>query len=152
VNTRLDRSSRLFPVVLGVVTLAAVALLLVQDFLPGLSPAGSHRSLAAFALATIAVAYLIYELAHRPVPLELVKAVLLAAAFLFWAANQFWPNVPQAALFNDVAIALFVFDVFLVIAGWPPASGDASFAETVEENCRCCCHRAENRNVGTLRS
>ncbi len=151
-NIRLDRSRRLFPVVLGVVTLAAVVLLLVQDFVPGLSQAWSHQSLAAFALAMIAVAYLIYELAHRPAALELVKAALLAAAFLFWAANQFWPNVPQAALFNDIAIALFVFDVFLVIAGLPPASGDVAFAETAEENCRCCCHRAENRNVETLRS
>lgn len=151
-NTRLDRSRRLFPVVIGVVTLACVGLLLAQDFLPGLSPAWSHASLAAFALAMIAVAYLIYELAHRPAPLELVKAVLLAAAFLFWAANQYWPNLPQAALFNDIAIALFVFDVFLVIAGLPPASGDASFAETAEENCRCCCHCADNRNVKTLRS
>lgn len=108
--------------------------------------------MAAFALAMIAVAYLIYELAHRPASLELVKAMLLGAAFLFWAANQYWPNLPQAALFNDIAIALFVFDVFLVIAGWPPASGDASFAETVDENCRCSCHCAENRSAKTLRS
>jgi hypothetical protein len=152
VNPRLDRSRRLFPVVLGIVTLACVGLLLAQDFLPGLSPAWNHASLAAFALAMIAVAYLIYELAHRPAPLELVKAVLLAAAFLFWAANQYWPNLPQAALFNDIAIALFVFDVFLVIAGWPPASRDPSFAEMAEENCLCCCHRADDRSAKTLRS
>jgi hypothetical protein len=152
VNIRLDRRRRLFPVILGVITLACVGLLLAQDFLPGLSPAWSHGSLAALALAMIAVAYVIYEIAHRPAPLELVKAILLMAAFLFWAANQYWPNIPQAALFNDFAIALFVFDVFLVIAGWPPASGDASFAETAEENCGCCCHRGENRNVKALRT
>ena len=49
--------------------------------------------------------------------MELVKAIMLAVAFLFWAANQFWPNLPQATLFNDIAIALFVLDVFLVIVG-----------------------------------
>jgi hypothetical protein len=62
--------------------------------------------------------------------MEFVKAVLLAMAFLFWAANQFWPDLRQATLFNDIAIALFVFDVFLVIIGWPPASVDEAFAES----------------------
>ena len=35
--------------------------------------------LAAFPLATIALAYLVYQAAHRPARLEVVKAVLLAA-------------------------------------------------------------------------
>ena len=69
-------------------------------------------------------------MAHRPARLELVKAVLLVAAFLFWAANQFWPELPQATLFNDVAIALFILDVFLVMIGWPATCPDESFAET----------------------
>jgi len=60
----------------------------------------------------------VYQLVHRPPGRELIKAVLLAAAFLFWAANQFWPESPQATLYNDIAIALFVFDVFLVMIGW----------------------------------
>ncbi len=58
---------------------------------------------------------------------------MLAVAFLFWAANQLWPNLPQATLFNDVAIALFVLDVFLVMVGWPASSPDGSFAETLKE-------------------
>ncbi len=71
--------------------------------------------------------------------MELAKAILLAAAFLFWAANQFWPNLPQATLFNDIAIALFVLDVFLVIVGWPRTSPDSSFAETCSASCAECC-------------
>jgi hypothetical protein len=51
----------------------------------------------------------------------MVKAILLAVAFLFWAANQLWPELPQATLFNDLAIALFVLDVFLTMIGWPAA-------------------------------
>jgi hypothetical protein len=58
---------------------------------------------------------------------------LLAIAFLFWAANQLWPGSAYATLFNDVAIALFVLDVFLVIVGWPATSPDESFAETFVE-------------------
>jgi hypothetical protein len=127
---RLDRTHRALPTILGVVTLAGVGVLLVWDALPGLFPARAHDVLAAFPLAMIAFAYLVYQTAHRPAPLEIVKAVLLAVAFLFWAANQFWPDAPQATLFNDVAIALFVLDVFLVMIGWPASSPDESFAET----------------------
>jgi hypothetical protein len=127
---RLDRAHRLLPVLLGVLTLADVAVLLVWDALPALFPPRAHDFLAAFSLALIAVAYLVYQNAHRPPPKEIFKAVLLAVAFLFWAANQLWPNLPQATLFNDIAIALFVFDVFLVMIGWPPSSPDESFAET----------------------
>ena len=78
----------------------------------------------------IAIAYLVYQAAHRPSAKELAKAILLAVAFLFWAANQLWPDSPYATLYNDIAIALFVLDVFLVIVGWPAESADESFAET----------------------
>ncbi|MBV9272781.1 MAG: hypothetical protein JO333_02715 [Verrucomicrobia bacterium] len=43
--------------------------------------------------------------------------MMLSVAFLFWAANQPWPDLSQATLFNDIAIALFVLDVFLVMVG-----------------------------------
>ena len=61
--------------------------------------------------------------------MEFIKAILLAVAFLFWAANQLWPDLRQTTLFNDIAIAHFVLDVFLVIAGWQATSPDESFAE-----------------------
>jgi hypothetical protein len=127
---RLNRARRALPLVLGAVTLASVVVLLAWDAVPGLFPARAHDTLAAFPLAMIAFAYLVYQAAHRPARLEVVKAVLLAIAFLFWAANQFWPDLKQATLFNDIAIALFVLDVFLVMTGWPGSSPDESFAET----------------------
>lgn len=129
-GTRLDRAHRAIPVVLGVVTLASVGVLFAWDALPGLFPPGSHDVLAAFPLAMIALAYFLYQAARRPGFVELIKAIMLAAAFLFWAANQFWPNLAQAILFNDIAIALFVLDVFLVVIGWPATSPDEAFAET----------------------
>lgn len=127
---RLDRGRRALAVFLGAVTLADVAVLFIWDALPQLFPARSHDFLASFSLAMIAVAYMVYQFAHRPVWRELVKAILLAIAFLFWAANQLWPSLPQATLFNDMAIALFVLDVFLVMIGWPATSPDESFGET----------------------
>jgi len=127
---RLDRAHRAIPVILGVVTLAGVGVLLAWDAFPGFFPARAHDVLGAFPLAMIAVAYLVYQSAHRPARPELVKAVLLAVAFLFWAANQLWPDARRATLYNDVAIALFVLDVFLVMIGWPASSPDESFGET----------------------
>ena len=132
-RNRLDKAHRALPVILGVITLADVGVLFLWDASPGLFPARSHDYLAAFSLGMIAVAYLIYQIAHRPQRMEFAKAAMLAAAFLFWGANQLWPNCPQATLFNDIAIALFVLDVFLVMAGWPTASPDEAFAETYAE-------------------
>src|ERR1700722_12258419 len=114
---RLDRTRRALPVVLGVVTLASVGVLFAWDAFPTMFPARAQDVLVGFPLAMIAIAYLVYQYVHKPARMEFVKAIMLAVAFLFWAANQFWSNLPQATLFNDIAIALFVLDVFLVIAG-----------------------------------
>jgi len=127
---RLERAHRALAVALGVLTLVSVGMLFLWDAAPRLFPARSHDFLGAFSLATIASAYLVYQVAHRPPVRDLAKAILLAIAFLFWAANQLWPDSPRATLYNDIAIGLFVLDVFLVIIGWPASSPDESFAET----------------------
>ena len=127
---RLDRAHRALAVIAGIVTLLGVGVLLIWDAAPRLFPANAHDILGAFPLAMIAVAYLLYQSAHRPPARELLKALMLATAFLFWAANQLWPESPHSTLYNDIAIALFVLDVFLVMIGWPETSPDESFAET----------------------
>ncbi len=115
----LTRDRRSLPVVLCVMTLISVGVLLVWDLFPGLFPPKGHNFLAALPLAMIAGVCLIYEAVRRPSRSELLKAILLACAFLFWAANQLWPTLPQATLFNDIAIGLFVFDVFLAMTSRP---------------------------------
>ena len=132
-HKRLDRTHRAIPLVFGWVTLISVGVLLTWDLNPKFFPARAHEFLAAFPLATIAIAYLLYQGARRPAGKEFVKSILLSLAFLFWAANQLWPDLHQATLFNDIAIALFVLDVFLVMIGWPTTSPDESFAETYVE-------------------
>lgn len=128
--SRLDYFHRALPVFLGMITMAGVATLVAWDIAPKRFPPQAHDYLAAFPLAMIALAYLVYQWAHRPRFAEFVKASLLALAFLLWAANQYWPALHQATLCNDLAIALFVLDVFLVMIGWPAESPDESFAET----------------------
>lgn len=127
--SRLTPSRRSLPAILGVIALGSVAVLLLWDAYPRIFPPRAHDVLAAFPLAVVAFAYLLYQSARRPGRMEGLKAILLAVAFLFWAANQLWPDLRQATLFNDIAIALFVLDVFLVIIGWPTTSPDESFAE-----------------------
>jgi hypothetical protein len=129
-HTHLDRAHRAAPVLLGLLALGGVGVLFVWDAFPGRFPARSHDSLGAFPLAIIALAYLLYQRARRPAFREWMKAIMLAAAFFCWAANQLWPELRQAVLLNDLAIGLFVLDVFLVMVGWPAASADESFAET----------------------
>ena len=130
---RLSRTRRRVAVALGVLTLAGVGVLFVWDAAPQLFPAGAHDVLGAFPLATITVAYLAYQAERRPARAEVLKAVLLAIAFLLWAANQLWPELRAAVYCNDGAIGLFVLDVFLVIVGWPAESPDESFAESYAE-------------------
>jgi hypothetical protein len=131
---RLDRAHRFLPVLLGLIALVSTGALFVWDAgpssFPGLFPARMHDAAGAFSLAMIAVAYLVYQVVRRAAGVELVKAVMLAAAFLFWAANQVCRNPRLAVLFNDFAIALFILDVFLVMVGLPASSPDSSFAES----------------------
>jgi hypothetical protein len=128
--SRLDRAHRVAPVILGLFTLCGVGVLLIWDAFSEHFPAKAHNFLGAFPLAMIAFAFLVYQSAHRPPFREWVKALILAAAFFFWAANQLWPDSRQAVVLNDIAIGLFVLDVFLVMIGWPGTSADESFAET----------------------
>jgi hypothetical protein len=102
--------------VLGLITLAAVALLLAWDLFPRRFPPRAHDTLSALPLALIALAWLAHRLKQRSTRAELGRALVLSGAFLFWAANQFWPDLPQATLLNDLAVALFVIDVWLTMA------------------------------------
>jgi hypothetical protein len=77
---------------------------------------------------------------HRVLPVILgVVALASVAVLLAWDA---FPRLFPArahdilASFPLAMIALFVLDVFLVIAGWPATSPDESFAETCAGSCR----------------
>ena len=109
-------SAAAFPAALGLITLGAVALLLVWDLFPGRFPPRAHDTLSALPLALIALAWLAHRLKQRPTRGDLGRTLVLSGAFLFWAANQFWPDFPQATLLNDLAVALFVIDVWLTMA------------------------------------
>ena len=110
-----------------VITVATLPPLLAWDAAPATFWAGAHDALAAAPLAAVAVVCILQALVRRVPLFELVKTGALAAAFLFWAANQFWPDHPRATLFNDIAVALFVADVVVPWSRWfqtPPPAAD----------------------------
>jgi hypothetical protein len=111
------------------VTIATLVPLLAWDALPGRFAARAHDAFGATPLAAVAIVCILQAIVRRVPWSERVKAFLLAAAFLFWAANQLWPDHPRATLFNDIAIALFVADVVVPWSRWGsnglPVAGDA---------------------------
>jgi hypothetical protein len=123
-------TSSLFQKVLRSVTAAllllGVAVLLVCDATPGFFPAKVHWVMAPLSLGLTAVAILLFYFARGASPAEWTKALIVALAFLFWAANQICTDATIATDLNDIAIALFVLDVFLVIVGWPAVAGAGS--------------------------
>lgn len=111
----MTRQIRLIAFTLAALTLCSSTILVVWDIHPQLFPPHAHDYLSSFSLGIIAIAWLVWQIGRKGSGFNLLRAVLLAAAFLLWAANQFWPGVPRATLYNDLAVALFVIDVFLSI-------------------------------------
>ncbi len=110
------------PTAFAGITLASVGVLLAFDAWPRKFAAEAHDSLAAVPLLLIAIAYLVYQGVRRASPAEWRRAVIVALAFVFWAANQLCADHHLATLCNDLAIALFVLDLCLVIVARPPES------------------------------
>jgi hypothetical protein len=95
--------------------LASSAVLLVLDTSRGFREGDARRVVSALPLIAIALACLAFHATWTPEPLDLLKRILLSAAFLFWAANQLFPTAGWAPVANDVAIALFVLDLALIL-------------------------------------
>jgi hypothetical protein len=104
-------------VLLLTLALASSAILLGLDSSGGFRHSDARRVVSALPLIAIALACLAFHATWTPEPLDLLKRVLLSAAFLFWAANQLFPTAGWAPVANDVAIALFVMDLALILWG-----------------------------------
>ncbi len=107
---------RAVTVLLVGVALIGSVVLLVLDAWPTFRDSDARRVVSALPLVAIALACLAFHATWTPEPLDLLKRVLLSAAFLFWAANQLFPEEGWAPVANDVAIALFVLDLALILS------------------------------------
>jgi cytochrome c oxidase assembly factor CtaG len=113
------RLLRTWPARLGALALLLTAPLLAWNLSPNSFPPHAHDLLAGAPLALIAVTYLLNRALRRPTWRALLQTLMLSTGFLLWAATQFWPQLPCALVLNDIAIGLFVLDLFLVIAQTP---------------------------------
>jgi len=101
----------------GASALLCAGALLIGDASPSLFHASVHDTLATLPLVLTAAACLLARAVRRSRPVEWAKAMALALAFLFWAASQICVRGATSTLFNDLAIGLFVLDVFLATLG-----------------------------------
>ncbi len=106
---------RAVTVLLLTLALASSVVLLSLDVSQGFRVSEARKIVSALPLIAIALACLAFHATWTPEPLDLLKRVLLSAAFLFWAANQLFPTTGWAPVANDVAIALFVLDLALIL-------------------------------------
>ena len=106
---------RAVTVLLLAIALASSVVLLGLDMSPAFREGDARRVVSAVPLIAIALACLAFHATWTPEPLDLLKRLLLSAAFLFWAANQLFPTAAWAPVANDIAIALFVLDLALIL-------------------------------------
>jgi len=59
--------------------------------------------------------YLVLQAVLRPRPLELVKRLMLGMAFLLWGVVQLMPASYLATELGNLVIALYVFDLGLIV-------------------------------------
>jgi hypothetical protein len=71
--------------------------------------------LSALPLLLAGSSYLVLQVILRPRPLELIKRLMLGAAFLLWGVVQLMPASDLAAELGNVVIALYVVDLGLII-------------------------------------
>jgi hypothetical protein len=95
--------------------LAAGALLLASIFMPVPSHTRLHPWISALPLALAGVGYALFQLEVRPARAVLVKRLLLAAAFVFWAVDQIMPAGRVAVFIGDAVIAAYVLDLFWML-------------------------------------
>lgn len=128
-STRIDQAIRR---VAGLLTLAAVlgsSALLLSDAGPRLQAIFAlliveiqrawawlgHAPLSAIPLLLAGTSYIILQGLLRPAPMELLRRLMLGAAFLLWGVVQLMPPSMFATDLGDVVIALYVFDLGLIV-------------------------------------
>ena len=97
--------------------------LLLADATPALTTASSwivamtlrHASLSALPLLAAGLSYLALQAVARPKPWQLFKRLMLGGAFVLWGIVQLMPQSALATHLGDLVIALYVFDLGLIV-------------------------------------
>ena len=74
-----------------------------------------HPWISALPLALAGIGYALFQIQLRPPRAMLLKRLLLAAAFVFWAIDQIMPAGRLAVFIGDAVIAAYVLDLFWML-------------------------------------
>jgi hypothetical protein len=109
------QDSSLAPLV-GLLTKCALlcAALLLASNLPFVSTR-AHAWLSSLPLALAGIAYALLQIHLRPSRRTLLKRLLLAASFIFWAIDQLLPSGRLATFIGDAVISAYVLDLLWII-------------------------------------
>jgi hypothetical protein len=81
-------------------------------------PSSAASVVSAVSLFLIGASFLMAQAILRPRPVELLKNVLLAAAFLLWGVVQLMEQNALSKKLGDVVIALYVVDLaWMILSG-----------------------------------
>ena len=109
----MNKSLRWLTMLLSVMALVCCVGLLASD--TGMRIGLSSAVISAAPLLLIGVSFLIAQLVLRPRWTDLLKNVLLAAAFLLWGAVQLMEQSALSRRLGNVVIVLYVLDIAWVI-------------------------------------
>lgn len=74
-----------------------------------------HAPLSALPLLLAGASYTALQVVLRPAPMELLRRLMLGAAFLLWGMVQLMPAGVLATDLGDLVIALYVLDLGLMV-------------------------------------
>jgi hypothetical protein len=74
-----------------------------------------HAYLSSFPLALAGLGYILLQIHLKPARGTMVKRLVLAAAFVLWAAIQFLPPGRLNVFLGDVVIAAYVVDLYWIM-------------------------------------
>jgi hypothetical protein len=112
---------RWFAIVLVAAAVACICVLLTNDTKIHVPLGLSAPAISAVALLLIGVSFLILQAILRPRWTELLKNVMLAAAFILWGVVQLMEQNDLSRKLADVVIALYVLDLaWMISAGVNP--------------------------------
>jgi hypothetical protein len=113
----MKRWLRTFSGVLFVLSLVALAWLLLPDIWASFHPSLRHQQAGALALMFVGSSFICQQLSAGGTWRGMLKGLLLGLAFVLWGGEQFLPPGAVGTMIDSVVIAIFVADLGLVIAG-----------------------------------
>jgi hypothetical protein len=102
--------------------LLCAALLLLSNLQAGSAPL--HAWLSSFPLALAGIGFAVLQIRLRPARGILLRRLLLAGAFVFWAVDQLLPPGQLATLIGDAVISAYVLDLYWMMKGEQEARKD----------------------------